>query len=72
MLDILYLSICSILSNSFIRSKKVSLLCFPKSPILTPVKTTSFFPSFSNSFAFKIVFSIVSLLLLPLAKGIAQ
>ena len=39
-------SLCmSSLSSSWIKDKKLSLLDLPKSPIFTPVRTSSFAPS---------------------------
>ena len=45
MLDILYRSIPSTLSNSLTKSMNFSPVDFPKSPILTPDMTISFAPS---------------------------
>ena len=57
---------------NLIKSKNVSLVLFPKSPIFTPVRTTSFFPSLANCFAQSTIVSMSSFRLLPRAKGIAQ
>jgi hypothetical protein len=55
--DILYRSIPSILSSFFIRSSNFSPVLLPKSPVFTPVRTTSFMPLAAISFAsFKIKF----------------
>ena len=55
-----------------ISCKKDSSLSEPKSPMFIPVSTISFDPESAIFWAIFTVFLIVSLRLLPLAKGIVQ
>ena len=59
-------------SKALIKSKKVSPVDFPKSPIFTPVKMISLIPDvaiFSASFTKSVIFLF---LLFPRASGIVQ
>ena len=58
--------------NAFSRSRKLSPLFLPKSPVLTPVSTISRTPDAAILFASSTASAMEMLLLLPLAKGTVQ
>ena len=75
--DILNLFKSFILLIWFNKSRKLFCLGFlgskiPKSPILTPVNTTSFTPLSSKDLILSVTFSTEGLLDFPLASGIVQ
>ena len=70
--EIRILSISLSISILLIKSKNDSLDPAPKSPIFTPVSTISFVSVCAIFSAIFMVFSIVPLLLIPLALGIVQ
>ena len=65
--DILYLSMPSTSLRAFRRSRKLSPVLFPKSPVFTPVRTISFMPSAAISLAWATMSFIGMLRLRPLA-----
>ena len=66
------LLIPSTASKAFIRSKKVSFVLTPKSPMFTPVNTISFPPSLAACSAWATNEAIVGFRENPRAKGIVQ
>ena len=70
--DILNRSIPSILSSAFVSSKKFSSLPCPKSPILTPVRTTSLTSVAAIFLASIMVWAMLAFLLFPRANGMVQ
>jgi hypothetical protein len=70
--EILNRSIPSILSSAFVSSKKFSSLLCPKSPILTPVRTTSLTSVAAIFLASTMVWAILAFLLFPRANGMVQ
>ena len=70
--DILYLSIPSTAFRALSRSRKLSPVVFPKSPVFTPVRTISLMPCEAISSACATTVSMGMFLLSPLAYGTVQ
>ena len=70
--EILYLSIPSTSFNALSNSRKLSPVVLPKSPVFTPVSTTSFTPFAAISRAIFTHSQMGIFLLLPRANGTVQ